>query len=158
MYKKFLVLFLCVLMGAMVTACGSEDKDKDVNQTEQPAATEHNPTDEELLEALKEDTNVVKAEDFEKTVADIKENITPFAGQIYQFEGTFATVDDIPCITNGSAAEGKQAASLPMTYLKDNYEEGAKLRVTGIVNLDTAKGEGTEAIPSLQALVVEELD
>lgn len=161
MYKKFLALFLCVSMGALAVACapqGDTQKDpSDAQPTETPAALlPSDATDEELLDAVKDDIHTVAKSDFDKTVTDINENTVEYAGQIYQFEGVYSSSGDVSYIIGDTAKSADQATErLPLEYLKDAPEEGAKVRMTGIINMGDVKGEN---VPVLQLLVVEKLD
>lgn len=176
-HKKLLALFLGGLLGCSVMACSTpggqspsdsvekdssqesssqkEDPDSQENENERTDSQEPildaDATDEELLELVKEDTHVVKEEEFEQTVKDMKEHMEEFQGQLYQMEGYYIEKDEAAYLAD-SPKEEKEENLLPLQYVLNAPEEGSKVRITGVAE------ESEEGGMAFSVVVLEPLD
>ncbi len=179
MYKKMMTLFLCVCFCVSVAACGGkpQQEEKPPQDTEaadtetvlesteadsQEPLLDSDATDDDLLEALREDIHVVTDDVYIETVTEMAGNVSGFSGQIYQLEGVF-TAEGEEIYVSRTVVDGEErtACGLPLKYLNEEMikeqglKEGDWIRVTGIINEGEAAGE-TAAV--LEVLVVERLE
>ena len=174
--KKLLALFLGGLLGCSVMACSTpggqspsdsveressqesssqkEDPDSQENENEKTDSQEPildaDATDEELLDLVKDDTQVVKEKEFAQTIKGMKEKLEEFSGQLYQMEGYYTEQDGVSYITDD--AEGKEGNSLPLRYIQEPPKSGTKIRVTGVAE------EGDDKNTVFSVVVIETLD
>lgn len=133
----------------------SEKKAADSEDSQEEALLGPDATDEELLEVLKDDVTVITDDNYIEMISAFTENTEEYAGQIYQVEGTFATEDGNPYITRTAVDGGNQTPSrMPLKYVEESPEEGAWVRVTGIVSYGEVDGE---SVPVLEVVVLQEL-
>ena len=163
MKKKILTFFLGILLGCTLIACnGAKDEnpanDSQTEDSSQEADSKKplldaDATDEELLEAIEEDINAVMPERYDAIVTQMKEDVQPFSGQLYQLEGFYTEEDDTSYITN--SVEGDETGNrLPLLYAPETPEEGTHIRVTGVVNEGEVNGE---TVTVLEVVVLEPL-
>lgn len=180
MKKTFVTFFLCVCLSLSLIACGktpsqdTQEKDSEMqsavdsseeilNSTEntseddsQEALLGPDATDEELLGVLGDDVHIVTDDAFEETVAAFSEHIEEYAGQLYQLEGIYTVDGENPYITKavGDGGNGSESRLL-LKYMTKDPEEGARIRVTGVINPDDTNGD---PVTALEVVVIELLD
>ncbi len=133
----------------------TESKAVDSEDSQEEALLGPDATDEDLLEVLKDDVTVITDDNYMEMVSAFTENTEEYTGQIYQVEGTFATEDGNPYITRTAVDGGNQTPSrMPLKYVGESPEEGAWVRVTGIVSYGEVDGE---SVPVLEVVVLQEL-
>lgn len=166
MSKKILALFLCMVLGFSLISCSSPDKQEPSENTkkEEEQKEDDTPkpildadaTDEELLELVDEDIHVVTDDDYIETINDIKKNTDKYSGQLYQIEGTWVEKDGTSYISRTVVdGEDKKELSLPLVYMNKDLEEGAWIKVTGVINTGEVD---KKTVAVLEAVVVEPLE
>ena len=114
-------------------------------------------TDEELLEVLKDDIHVVADNDYAAMVKAFTEETDQYTGDIYQLEGLYTTENGFPYITRTAAdGDSKTASGMPLKYVDGEPEEGAWIRITGIVNYGEVNGENRAVLETVVLEVMEE--
>lgn len=155
MLKRFISYFVCACISVSLAACNGQNLKKLAEGPPEASKPllDADATDEELLEVLGDEVHVVADEDYIKMVKEFQEHTEEYAGKIYQLEGIYTTEDGNPCIAKADA-DGAQETSgaMPLKYLTEELEEGARIRVTGIVNEGEIEGK---TVPLLEAIVVE---
>lgn len=116
-------------------------------------------TDEDVLDVLKDDINVVTDDNYIEMIRAFTEHTEEYSGQIYQLEGVYTAGDGIPYVTR-TAVDGENMSScgISLRYVPEEPEkpeEGAWIRVTGVINEWEADGETTAA---LEVVVLQTLD
>ena len=165
--KKLLALFLGAALGCGMLGCSTpgerppservEEEDgqgvdsQETDKEKQKPLLDADATDEELLELVKDDTHVVKEEEFEQTVKDMKEHMEEFQGQLYQMEGYYIEKDEAAYLAD-SPKEEKEENLLPLQYVLNAPEEGSKVRITGVAE------ESEEGGMAFSVVVLEPLD
>lgn len=180
MNKKFLVLLLCACFCLSLVSCGPKQKEQASptdtqakqaksgaqaqsqqtgtgSQTQEPEPLlGPDSTDEELLEVLHDEIHAVTDDNYIDMMAKFQEDTKKYAGQIYQIEGSYTSEDQTPYLTRTLVdGDDRTTSGLPLKYLTEEPEEGAWIRVTGIVNEGEVKGK---TVAVLEAVVVETLD
>lgn len=150
---------------------GQKDTEKDSQDSQSASEEEPNPkdsegsvkdmepllgpdaTDEELLEVLKEETTVVADADYAAMIRSFQEDTNNHVGKIYQIEGTYVVEDGIPYLSRADVdGDTQKPCRIPLKYVMEEPEEGAWIRVTGILN----RGEvGTKVVPLLEVTVLQ---
>ena len=98
----------------------SQDATDPPKDTEGEEAGEPEPlldadaTDEELLEALKDDIHVVADDDYAAMVKAFTEETDQYTGDIYQLEGLYTTENGFPYITR-TVVDGDSKTELSIT-------------------------------------------
>lgn len=139
-----------------MNAEGSSDTSKPADAGDAPKPIlDADATDEELLEVLGDEVHVVADGDYDKMVKEFQEHTEEYAGQIYQLEGVYTAESGSPCIAKSLAGGQEASGVMPLKYLTQELEEGARIRVTGIVNEGEVEGK---TVPLLEAIVVEPLE
>ena len=114
-------------------------------------------TDEELLEVLKDDIHVVADDEYAAMVKAFTEETDQYTGDIYQLEGLYTTENGFPYITRPAAdGDSKTASGMPLKYVDGEPEEGAWIRITGIVNYGEVNGENRAVLETVVLEVMEE--
>lgn len=114
-------------------------------------------TDEELLEVLKDDIHVVADDEYAAMVKAFTEETDQYTGDIYQLEGLYTTENGFPYITRTAAdGDSKTASGMPLKYVDGEPEEGAWIRITGIVNYGEVNGENRAVLETVVLEVMEE--
>lgn len=141
----------------------SQDATDPPKDTEGEEAGEPEPlldadaTDEELLEALKDDIHVVADDDYAAMVKAFTEETDQYTGDIYQLEGLYTTENGFPYITRTVVdGDSKTASGMPLKYVDGEPEEGAWIRITGIVNYGEVNGENRAVLETVVLEVMEE--
>lgn len=164
--KKLLALFLGAALGCGMLGCSTpgerppservEEEDgqgldsQETDKEKQKPLLDADATDEELLDLVKDDTQVVKEKEFAQTIKGMKEKLEEFSGQLYQMEGYYTEQDGVSYITDN--AEGKEGNSLPLRYIQEPPKSGTKIRVTGVAE------EGDDKNTVFSVVVIETLD
>ncbi len=104
------------------------------SKTQEEPVLEAGASDEELLEVLKDDIHVVTEEEFHDTATGILERTAEYTGQIYQLEGVLKMNGTALCLAHDAEED---SPLLPLKYLKPDFKEGDKVRITGIASQDT---------------------
>ncbi len=104
------------------------------SKTQEEPVLEAGASDEELLEVLKDDIHVVTEEEFHDTATGILERTAEYTGQIYQLEGVLKMDGTALCLAHDAEED---SPLLPLKYLKPDFKEGDKVRITGIASQDT---------------------
>ena len=104
------------------------------SNTQEEPVLEAGASDEELLEVLKDDIHVVTEEEFHDTATGILERTAEYTGQIYQLEGVLKMDGTALCLAHDAEED---SPLLPLKYLKPDFKEGDKVRITGIASQDT---------------------
>lgn len=104
------------------------------SKTQEEPVLEAGASDEELLEVLKDDIHVVTEEEFHDTATGILERTAEYMGQIYQLEGVLKMDGTALCLAHDAEED---SPLLPLKYLKPDFKEGDKVRITGIASQDT---------------------
>ncbi len=110
-------------------------------------------TDEELLEVLKDEITVVGDEDYIAMLHSFREETNDHVGKIYQIEGAYVVEDGTPYLGR-TVVDGdkREPCRIPLKYVMEEPEEGAWIRVTGILN----RGEvGAKIVPLLEVTVLQ---
>lgn len=163
MYKKIITFTLCAFIGISVSACNDSTKPQGSSavepatqqeQTSQEPLLDADASDEELLEAIKEDIHVVSDSDYESTVAELLAHTDEYSGKLYQLEGFYLTEGQNAYLAR-EADTGSADGCLLLKYLPDSIAEGSHVRITGIVNGDTTDGKTAAA---LEVVVAEALE
>ena len=182
MRKKQRIFCLSALLGCILAACSGPGKQKpqdsqvkmdavqeDTDGGKTDGAEENgkeeleslkpildaDATDEELLELVKDDINVVSQDDYAEVIRDIKEHVEKYSGQIYQLEGFFTKKDGAPYITD--AQEGEAGERLPLRYLTQEPDEGARLKITGVIGEGGSENE-QDTGAALEVILMELLE
>ncbi len=110
-------------------------------------------TDEELLELLKDETTVVSDADYIATLRSFQEETNDHVGQLYQIEGSYVVEGGTPYLGRTVVdGERRKPCRIPLKYVMEEPEEGAWIRVTGILN----RGEvGGKIVPLLEVTVLQ---
>ena len=145
MIKRILYVFLCGVLCLSMAACGGNAKDESTSSGDpQVAYKEVRLTEEEksILEAMGSDVNVITDEDYMKTVSEMIYHTAGFAGAVYQMEGVF-TFDGENASVYRTLVNGEQTQvlGLPLNCLEKEIDNGAWVRVTGIVAEGETNGE-----------------
>ncbi len=111
----------------------ADNAQSDSKSQEEPVL-EAGASDEELLEVLKDDIHVVTEEEFHDTATGILERTAEYTGQIYQLEGVLKMDGTALCLAHDAEED---SPLLPLKYLKPDFKEGDKVRITGIASQDT---------------------
>ena len=182
MHKKLRFFCLSALLGCILTACGGPGKQKsqdsqvktdavqeDTDGVKTGGAEENgekeleslkpilgaDAADEELLDLVKDDINVVSQDDYAEVVRDIKEHVEKYSGQIYQMEGFYAKEDGMSYIIG--AREGEAGERLPLRYLTQELDEGARVKITGVISEGDSENE-QDTGAALEVVVLELLE
>ena len=141
----------------------SQDASESSKDTEGEESGEPEPlldadaTDEELLDVLKDDIHVVADDDYVAMVKAFTEETDEYAGDIYQLEGLYTTEDGFPYVTRTVVdGDSRTASSMPLKYVDEEPEEGAWIRVTGIVNRGEVNGEDRAVLETVVLEIMEE--
>ncbi len=110
----------------------ADNAQSDSKPQEEPIL-EAGASDEELLEVLKDDIHVVTEEEFHDTATGILERTAEYTGQIYQLEGVLKMDGTTLCLAHDAEED---SPLLPLKYLKPDFKEGDKVRITGIAGQD----------------------
>ncbi len=166
MSKKFITFTLCALICISGSACsGGSDRQEpqkpsateaDLQQEEssQEALLPADASDEELLEAIKEDIHVVSDSDYEATVAELMAHTNQYSGKLYQLEGFYVKNSQNTYLAK-EAGQNDVDSCLLLKYLPEDIADNAPVRITGIVNEDTADGK---TVAALEVVVAENLE
>lgn len=151
MKKNLLIIVLSVLM-VMATACGSTDREVNVNIP---------LTDEEagILEAIGSDLVVIEEKDFAESVTEMIYHTSSYVGKVVQLEGcfskNFAGTSKSYVYRTLKDGDVETICALPLNYLDKDIPDGAWIRVAAIVNSgDVNGGEGTV----LEVVAIEALE
>lgn len=142
MQKKCMRVLLCLLLCLSMAACGGK---------EQPASThDHQPTyqivsltdqEKEILKAMGKDVQVISDADYASMVTELIYHTDSYLGTVYQLEGVFSIDGEngfvYRTLVNG---EQTQILGLPLDCLYKQIDDGAWIRVTGIVDEDLSDG------------------
>lgn len=130
---------------------GSKDSEGRVEDMEPLLGAD--ATDEDLLEVLKEETTVVSDADYAVILHSFQEDTNNHVGKIYQIEGTYVVEDGVPYLSRTVVdGEKREPCRIPLKYIMEEPEEGAWIRVTGILN----RGEvGVKVVPLLEVTVLQ---
>ena len=133
-------------------------KDTEGEETGEPEPLlDADATDEELLDVLKEDIHVVTDDDYIAMVKAFTEETDEYTGDIYQLEGLYTTENGFPYITRTVVdGDSKTASGMPLKYVDEKLEEGAWIRITGIVNYGEVNGENRAVLETVVLEVMEE--
>ncbi len=112
----------------------AQDNAQSDSKTQEEPVLEAGASDEELLEVLKDDIHVVTEEEFHDTATGILERTAEYTGQIYQLEGVLKMDGTALCLAHDAEED---SPLLPLKYLKPDFKEGDKVRITGIASQDT---------------------
>lgn len=166
MFKKFLTFTLCAVIGISASACNgstNNPKTQDLPSTEtgmqqeessQKPLLDADASDEELLEAIKEDIHVVSDSDYDSTVTELMAHTNQYSGKIYQLEGVYVKNKQNAYLAK-EAGQNSVEGCLMLKYLPESIAENTPVRITGIVNEDTAGGK---TVAALEVVVAENLE
>lgn len=146
-FKKSIgtVLFIICMASMLMTlcACGSEGREITPLSEEEKA----------LLDSVKDDITVITDENFAETVPEMIYHTEDYSGMIYQLEGVFRKEggESDGCLER-TLVNGKEktVCTLPLVYLTKEIDDGAWIRVTGVIS-------SRESAAVLEVMVAEEL-
>lgn len=145
MFKRMICVFLCGLLCLPLAACGGNAETTSTSAGDRQVTYEEVPLTEEeksILEAMGSDVNIIANEDYRTTVSELIYHTSSFVGTVYQLEGVFSLDGEeasvFRTLVNG---EQTQILGLPLRYLEKEIDNGAWIRVTGIVAEGERNGE-----------------
>ena len=110
-----------------------------------------------MLFRSKDDIHVVADDDYAAMVKAFTEETNQYTGDIYQLEGLYTTENGFPYITRTVVdGDSKTASGMPLKYVDGEPEEGAWIRITGIVNYGEVNGENRAVLETVVLEVMEE--
>ena len=149
MFKRFVCTFLCVLLCVSCCPWGVNATESTTSDGgDHPAYKEVPLTDEELfiLEAMGSDVHVVSDENYVETVSELIYHASEFSGTVYQLEGLYSLEGDTATVYRILVSdEHSLILGVPLRYVNKEIEDGAWVRVTGIVAVDEAE-DGTSSM------------
>ena len=181
MHRKIQAFLVCAALSVVLASCngqgpsGSKDdalsqetkdsnaagqdhsagrkKDSEGSVADMEPLLDPGATDEELLEVLKEETTVVADADYAAMLRSFQEDTNDHVGQIYQLEGAYVVEDGVPYLSRTAVdGEEREPCRIPLKYIMEEPEEGAWIRVTGILNLGEV---GAKVVPLLEVAVLQ---
>lgn len=131
----------------------ADSKDSEGRAEEMEPLLGPDATDEELLEVLKDETTVVADTDYIAMLRSFQEETNDYVGKIYQIEGIYVVEDGTPYLSRTVVdGEKREPCRIPLKYVMEEPEEGAWIRVTGILNRGKV---GTKVVPLLEVTVLQ---
>lgn len=184
--KKTSAFFLCILLSFSLAACsgkGSSDlpgnpsdsegvkedsvsgepKDsQDSSSSGEGADDSQEPllgedaTDEEVLEALKDDINVVDDDNYVEMVTAFQEHPEEHSGKLYQIEGAYTKEDGASYIAR-TLVDGEKSTmcGIPLAYMSTEPKEGDWIQVTGVIDEGEINGE---TVTVLEVVVLQTME
>ncbi len=176
--KKVIVgiLTLVMVLSAMLSLAGCQDKKTDVQNDTPVSATEESQTageketetminsnlnpdeitqsEQESIDLLASDMTVVTDENFGEIVNEAIYHTSEFSGKVYQLEGVYTTNTEggVPYLyrflVNG---EEETFCGLPLVYLNKQFNDGDWIKVTGIFNAHEINGASITALEIVAA-------
>lgn len=143
------------------------EEEAETEETAEVEETQEDTTDPTVLSADEEESIEILADDiveltddtYAETVSEIQNHLDQFSGQIYTMEGVYTTEHqgETPYIYRTlSDGEEETFCGLPLIYMLKDIEEGAWIRVTGIVNVHEVDEEQVNALEVVAIQTLEE--
>ena len=113
--------------------------------------------EQKILEMMGEDVIAVTDEDYASVVEELQYHTGEFNGKVYQLEGTYSQDSSASFVSRTLVHDGEETTcGLPLVFLEKEIEDGAWIRITGIVNEGEVKGQTVNVLEVVAIEVLQE--